>query len=183
MVSKEAAQVDSEVLRAEQELLRDRFIEFERAVLQDNILLCDTKAGLLLAFTGAMVIFCIDALAEAHGVRSPVINTVSKVLLWGAAAGFLVSSHYSLTTVMPRIIRGTADHIFWESPVFKLPVDQYVGVMRDIDTDLERDEKLRHLHLLAGICGRKFSHFGAGMRLGRIAFVVLVVALALRVVA
>jgi hypothetical protein len=173
------------VLRVEQDLLRDRFIEFERGVLQDNILLCDTKAGLLLAFTGAMVVFCIEAIASMHEAPTThaLISLGIKTLLWISAGAFLVSSHFSLTTVMPRIVRAKADHIFWESPVFKLPVDEYVATMENIDTDVERDDKLRHLHVLAGICRNKFKHFGSAMRLGRIAFLALIVALEMRVFA
>ncbi|WP_242136905.1 hypothetical protein [Sphingomonas sp. TREG-RG-20F-R18-01] len=40
----------------EADFMRERFADFERSVLQDNIILCDTKCGVLLAFTGTMVI-------------------------------------------------------------------------------------------------------------------------------
>jgi hypothetical protein len=171
------------VLHIEQELMRDRFVEFERGVLQDNILLCDTKAGLLLAFTGAMVVFCVDAIANAHEAASAHNSLLSfgvKALFWAAAGAFLVSSHYSLTTVLPRIVRAKADYIFWESPVFKLSPDEYVTTMRNLDPEVAHDDKLRHLHIIAGICRNKFRHFQIAMRLGRIAFLALILAEELR---
>ena len=174
---------EGQIVGIEHELLRDSFIEFERGVLQDNVFLCDAKAGLLLTFTGAMVIFCLDAVLRfgdgAVGAPAWVGPTV-KVVLVAAGAGFLVSSHFSLTTVMPRIVRGRADHIFWESPVFNLSADDYVAEMRTLDPHVERDDKLRHLHLLAGICRGKYRHFQTAMRFGRWAFLVLVAGEALR---
>jgi hypothetical protein len=50
--------------QTERDMLRDRFADFERSVLQDNIILCDGKSGVLLAFDGAMVIFCVDTFVE-----------------------------------------------------------------------------------------------------------------------
>lgn len=169
----------------ERELLHDRFADFERAVLQDNIALCDTKAGLLLAFTGAMVIYCIDAFVTVQPVPGPwafLVGPLIRVVLAGAGVGFLVSAQFSLTTILPRIMRGHADHVFWESPVFKLPVAEYVAAMEALDADTQRNDKLQHLHLLAGICRRKFGHFRLAIHLAQIAFVILVVGEMLRVV-
>ncbi|HZC17640.1 MAG TPA: Pycsar system effector family protein [Caulobacteraceae bacterium] len=164
----------------------NRFADFERGVLQDNIALCDTKAGLLLAFTGAMVIVCIDTIVNVrptHGAFGGLLGPLTKIVLLLAAGGFLVSSQFSLTTVLPRIVRGREDHIFWESPVFRLPVEDYVAALNALDPAIERAEQLRHLHLLAGICRSKFQHFRAALRLGQIAFLALVAGELLRAVA
>ena len=169
----------------ERDILHDRFADFERGVLQDNIALCDTKAGLLLAFTGAMVIFCLDAFVTvrvAPGPYEKVVEPAVRTLLILGAAGFLASAQFSLTTVLPRIVRGGDDHVFWESPVFRLPVERYLAAMRSLDPVVEHTDKLRHLHLLAGICRRKFGHFQTAIRLAQVAFVALVVGELLRVV-
>jgi hypothetical protein len=179
------AATEDRLSSVERDLLRDRFADFERAVLQDNIALCDTKAGLLLAFTGAMVIFCIDAFVTAHaapGAHQQFVAETMRGLFAVAAIGFLASAQFSLTTVLPRMVRGSADHVFWESPVFKLPVERYVAEMASLDPAVERDDKLRHLHLQAGICRRKFGHFSTAMRLAQLAFVALVIGEVLRVV-
>ena len=166
----------------ERELLHERFADFERAVLQDNIILCDAKSGVLLAFSSAMVVFCIDAFVGGRAGAGWLHHAANALFLL-AAAGFLVGCHFSLTTVLPRIHRGADDHIFWEAPVFQLPVEAYVDRMAALDLAVERRDKLGHLHMLAGICRKKFAHFQLAIRFGQAAFVVLVLAELARIVA
>lgn len=170
--------------KVEQDLLRDRFAEFERGVLQDNIILCDGKSGVLLAFDGAMIVFCVDNLVHLQRSLANFAwwSEIPVALFLAAALGFLVSCHFALMTVVPRIHRGRPDHIFWEAPVFRLPEDQYVRTMRELDVSTGWTDKLRHLHLLAGICRDKFGHFHLAIRIGRIAFLVLVLGQLARVV-
>jgi hypothetical protein len=164
--------------KIEHELLRDRFADFERGVLQDNIILCDGKSGVLLAFGGAMVIFCVDTFVELqhHTVRFDLLREALALLFVVAAFAFLVSCHFALTTVVPRLRRGKVDHIFWEAPVFSLPEERYVETMRQLDVSTAWNDKLRHLHMLAGICKRKFSHFQVAIRLAQVGFILLVAA-------
>jgi len=158
--------------------LRDRFADFERGVLQDNIILCDGKSGVLLAFDGAMVIFSVDTFVELqrHAARFDVLREGLALLFVAAGLAFLISCHFALTTVIPRLRRGKADHIFWEAPIFSLSEDSYVDTMRRLDASTGWSDKLRHLHMLAGICKKKFSHFQIAIRLGQIGFVLLVAA-------
>jgi predicted LPLAT superfamily acyltransferase len=168
----------------ERELLLDQFAAFERGVLQDNIILSDQKSGILLAFSGAMVIFCIEAIssphAANHALNYPVATIDALYLL--AALGFLVSCHFSLTTVFPRIRHGRDDHIFWESSLYRLPADEFVARLRAIDVAAARDDKSRHIHTLAGICRDKFAHFRRSIQFAQGAFLLLVVAELARVV-
>lgn len=178
-LSKVVERLDDDLDR---QLLHERFSDFsdfERSVLQDNIVLCDQKAGVLLAFSGAMVIFCLDALAEPISGRrlGPWAGYAGSAALAAAALAFLVSCVFSLATVMPRLRRNAADdHIFWESSVFKLPAAEYVEAMRKLDPEVERDEKLRHLHTLAGICRAKFANFRQGIHFALIGFGAVVIA-------
>ena len=167
----------------ERELLHERFADFERAVLQDNIILCDAKSGVLLAFGGAMVIFCIDAFVNGRGEGSGMLHDAANALFLVSAVGFLVSCHFSLTTVLPRLRRGHDDHIFWEAPVFDLKVEDYVEKMEALDVGMERRDKLGHLHMLAGICRTKFGHFQLAIRFGQAGFLVLVFAELARIIA
>jgi hypothetical protein len=169
----------------ERELIHERFADFERGVLQDNIILCDAKSGVLLAFNGAMVIFCLDTFVSAHGASAGAgfLRHAANALFLVAAAAFLASCHFSLTTVLPRLRRGREDHIFWEAPAFRMPVERYVDQMEALDNETERRDKLRHLHMLAGICKTKFNHFELAIRLGQAAFIVLVLAELARIVA
>jgi hypothetical protein len=45
-----------------------------------------------------------------------------------------------------------------------------------LDVSVAWSDKLRHLHMLAGICKNKFSHFLVAIRLGQVGFVLLVAA-------
>jgi hypothetical protein len=165
------------LIHGERELIRDRFADFERGVLQDNIILCDAKSGILLAFAGGMVIFCVDAFVQAVGARpTGAIALAGAGLLAMAGLAFVGACHFALMTVIPRIRRGMTDHVFWESPIFLLPVDDYVARMQTLDLASERHDKLRHLHMLAGICREKFRHFLRAIRFAQVGFVALVVA-------
>jgi len=171
-----AASPMHEIARIERELIHERFADFERGVLQDNIILCDAKSGVLLAFDGAMVIFGIDAFVGGRISHENLVHLAANGLFLLSAAAFLVSCHFSLTTVLPRLRRGHEDHIFWEASIFQLPVDRYVEVMENLDVEQERRDKLSHLHMLAGICRTKFAHFQIAIRSGQIAFGLLVLA-------
>jgi hypothetical protein len=158
--------------------MRERFADFERSVLQDNIILCDTKCGVLLAFTGAMVILSLDALQ--HLVASTRLSEVATYAGAGvfvlAALGFLVSCGFSLATVMPRIRKDAPqDHIFWESEAFKKPVAEYVAAMNSLNIDVEHNEKLVHLHTLARVCRGKFSSLRHAMNSAIVGFAFLVI--------
>lgn len=167
----------------ESELLHERFADFERGVLQDNIILCDAKSGVLLAFDGAMVIFSVDAFVGHHeGADLFASHALATGLFMLAALLFLFSCHFSLTTVVPRIRRGGQDRIFWEADIFRQPVEDYVNQMESIDNRVEHRDKLRHLHMLAGICRAKFRHFLLAMRFGQVGFLVLVLAELARIV-
>jgi hypothetical protein len=174
------AKADSPMMRQlatyEAELLHERFADFERAVLQDNIVLCDTKSGVLLAFTGAMVIFCLDQVGEPAKV-SRLLGDAATWAFFLASAALLVSCGFCLATVIPRMRRDVGeDHIFWESAPFRRPVEEYVAVMRELDVHVERDEKLRHLHTLAAVCRAKFANLRHAMNFAIVGFVILLVA-------
>ena len=164
------------ITRVEKELIHERFADFERGVLQDNIVLCDIKSGALLAFASAMVIFCIDAFVGGRGVGWT-LHSLTNLLFLLAAAAFLFACHFSLTTVLPRLHRERGDdHIFWEAPIFDLSLDDYVDAMDRLERSVERRDKLSHLHMLAGICRSKYRHFQRAIRTAQAGFILLVVA-------
>ena len=164
---------------SDQEHYLERFVDFERGVLHDNIVLCDLKCGVLLAFTSAMAIYALNAMAEPFaGHRFGAwMGTACLLAFFASAAGFLISCSFSLATVMPRILHDQAqDHIFWESPAFTGSADAYLDAMNSLDMHEGRTEKLRHLHTLARICRAKFTNMARAMNFAIVGFVVLVVA-------
>ena len=155
---------------------RDRFAEFERGVLQDNIILCDQKAGILLAFAAAMILVSLDGFAAPGLRKAAALALLARGAFVLSALGFLVSCYFALATVVPRIRKGPDDHIFWESPVFKLPVEEYIARHRTMDVEHERRNRLVYLHAMAGICSSKYRHFAVALRLGQLGFIALVLA-------
>jgi len=151
------------------------FIYFERGVLQDNIILCDAKSGVLLAFSGAMVLLCIDTFIGLHRAADWPHRVACGAAL-AAGSAFLVSCHFALTTVIPRYHRGRDDLIFWDSSIFKLSADDYVARMKALTVVSQEDDMLHHLHLLARICSTKFLQFGRAIRLAQLGFALLVLA-------
>ncbi len=171
--------VEDQLESIEEDLLSDTFVDFERAVLQDNIALFDTKAAAVLAFSGVMVLYSVDSLVTFHVAAGPhawLVAAAARVLLAVAAAGFLLSAMFSLSTVRPRVARGAEGHVFWDLAVYKLPIADYLKAMKGLDPAQARDEKLRHLHLLAGICRNKIRDFRASLYVAQGAFMALVAA-------
>ena len=171
--------IEDQLEGIEAELLGDTFVDFERSVLQDNIALFDTKAAAVLAFSGVMVLYSIDAIATFRleaGPHAWLVTVVTRFLLAAAAAGFLLSAMFALSTVRPRVARGSEGHVFWDAAVYKLPITDYLKAMKGFGPAQARDEKLRHLHLLAGICRNKTRDFSASLYVAEGAFMLLVAA-------
>jgi hypothetical protein len=171
--------IEDQLESIEDDLLSDTFVDFERSVLQDNIALFDTKAAAVLAFSGVMVLYSIDSIATFHlpaGPHTWLVAVLIRFLLAVAAAGFLVSAMFALSTVRPRVARGAEGHVFWDAAVYKLPIADYLKAMKGLDPAQARDEKLRHLHLLAGICRNKIRDFSAALYVAQGAFMALVAA-------
>jgi hypothetical protein len=158
--------------------LHERFADFERAVLQDNIILCDAKMGILVAFAGAMVIYCIDMAGRSGALRGA-SSWISAAQAWGfaaAAVGFLVTCAFALVAIAPRVRPHQADddYVFWSARVYRQPLPAFLDEMRDLDVHVEHENKLRHLHVLAGVCRDKFAHLRLAMSAAAAAFVLLV---------
>ena len=166
--------------RLEHHLRSDRFAEFTRGALQDNIILCDQKAGILLAFSSALVLFCAQSFGDVHPIGAPWNIKLSSGLLVLSAVGFIGSCYFALMSVAPRIRKGPDDHIFWGSSAYDVAAEIYIDRFENADPDKEMRDKLRHLHTLAGICRDKYGAFKHGLRLALISFFPLVFAEMLR---
>ncbi len=171
--------VEDQLESIEDDLLSDTFVDFERSVLQDNIALFDTKAAAVLAFSGVMVLYSIDSIATFHAAAGPhagLVTAVVRALFGVSAAGFLLSAVFSLSTVRPRVAKGAEGHVFWDAAVYRLPIAGYLKAMKGLDPAQAREEKLRHLHLLAGICRNKVRDFRTSLYVAEGAFMALVAA-------
>ena len=65
--------------------------------------------------------------------------------------------------------------------MFHLSADGYVDHMENLNPEIQRREKLVHLHMLAGICRNKIAHFFKAIRLAQLAFAFLVIGELMRV--
>ncbi|HEY1930249.1 MAG TPA: Pycsar system effector family protein [Caulobacteraceae bacterium] len=164
--------------RVEAAFLHERFADFERAVLQDNIILGDAKLGILVAFAGAMVIYCIDMAGRSGALRGAA-SWVSAAEAWGfaaAAVGFLVTCAFALAAIAPRVRphQADADYVFWGARAFRQPLSAFLDEMRSLDVEVEHENKLRHLYILAGVCRDKYAHLRLAMGAAAAAFGLLV---------
>lgn len=162
------------------------YITFEREVLHDNIALCDQKAGVLLALSAVLVVFCLQSLPVPKNLQSslgPALSQYMNVSYAIAIVGFAVVAFLSLQVVAPRFLGSRSDHIFWKSHIFDLPVDQFVSQLGAIDsTDLQK-EMVTHLRLLGRVCSRKYAYLGWSLFFGELSFISAVLAEAFRVYA
>lgn len=161
--------------RLEHHIRSDRFAEFTRGALQDNIILCDQKSGILLAFGSAVILFCVQALGDVSS-KADWIERIRSVLLMVSAIGFAAACYFALMSVAPRIRKTPDDNIFWGSRVYDASAEDYIARYHDADPDQEMTDKLRHLHTLAGICRDKYAAFRHSLRLSLISFVPLIAA-------
>lgn len=169
---------DERFSKVEAAFLHERFADFERAVLQDNIMLCDAKMGILVAFAGAMVIYCIDRAGHTGALRGG-SSWISSVEAWGYAAasvGFFFTCAFALAAIAPRVRphQVANDYVFWGAPVFRLPIGPFLEEMHNLAVEVEHENKLRHLHVLASVCRDKFAHLRLAMHAAAGAFVLLV---------
>ncbi len=160
--------------RLEHHIRSDRFAEFTRGALQDNIILCDQKSGILLAFGSAMILFCVQALGEVPIRQADWIERIRDFLLMLSAAGFGASCCFALMSVAPRIRKTPDDNIFWGSRAYDTTAEDYIARFHDADPEQEMTDKLRHLHTLAGICREKYAGFGHAMRFSFVSFFPLI---------
>lgn len=166
--------------RLEHHIRSDRFAEFTRGALQDNIILCDQKSGILLAFGSAMILFCVQAFGEP-ALKTEWAEGAHNGLMLLATVGFVGSCYYALMSVAPRIRKAPDDHIFWGSKAYDSTVEEYIARYRDADPNEEMSDKLRHLHTLAGICRDKYAGFKHALRFALISFLPLILAEVVRV--
>lgn len=164
--------------RVEAAFLHERFADFERGVLQDNIILCDAKMGILVAFAGAMVIYCIDMAGRTGALRGG-SSWTSTAEAWGYAAasvGFFITCAFALAAIAPRVRphQDNDDYVFWGARVFRQPLGPFLKEMHALDVEAEHENKLRHLHILASVCRDKFAHLRLAMHAAAGAFIVLV---------
>ncbi|HEX3430643.1 MAG TPA: Pycsar system effector family protein [Rhizomicrobium sp.] len=158
------------------------YVSFEREVLHDNIALCDQKSGILLAFSAAMVVFCLQAIPSATAdALDPLWRSLLHGLYLLGTAGFFFAAYFSLRVIRPRLHRNDDDLIYWDSKLFRLSESEFVSKMPSLAPDALDNAMRQHLHVLADVCRRKFANMRYSIRSGEIAFVAVVGAELIRV--
>ena len=162
--------------------VEDEFVVFERHVLQDNILLCDAKSGILVTFAAGVLWRCVQAVAD-FVIPDPgllgYVQYLYLILYILAVPAWLVTAYWALRTVRPRI-RPTEDHIYWGAPLFLKSPDEFVAGIRGAAPDALMDGMLRHLHTLGAICRDKYGCFHKAVRATEVAAIFFLPAEAIR---
>ncbi len=155
-------------------------LELARNSIHDDVALVDQKTGILIAFSGFAIPFCIDhvqGVAAASSLLLPrAASIIAQTLFWLAAFLFGVSIYIALRVVRPRVLKSGGTSLFWKSAIYDLSPTEFVQRIDSMPIeDLERDTLL-DLRSIAIICRTKFDHFRRSLRFAEIAFVVAVAA-------
>jgi Family of unknown function (DUF5706) len=138
------------------------YLVVERHVLQDNIILCDTKCGILLAFSALIIEWCLDKVLTLSGYNVAglplVFARIEMVLYAFAVLSLFVTIGFTWRVIRPRL-RTTDDHIFWGAKFFNQSEEAFMQTIQNVKGEVLGKDMLRHLHVLAGICRDKFQNF------------------------
>jgi hypothetical protein len=149
----------------------DEFVVFERHVLQDNILLCDAKSGILVIFAAGVLWRCVESVAD-FVIPDPglagYVSDLYLILYILAVPAWLVAAYWAVRTVSPRI-GPSDDSIYWGAPLFLKSQDEFVSAIRGAAPDAQMDGMLRHLHSLGAICRDKDGRFHKAVRATEVA--------------
>ena len=140
----------------------NEYVFVERHALQDNIILCDAKCGILLGFGALTLLWCLDKLLalSGNGAERHLMSfaTLEELLYAFAILALLVTVAFAWRVIRPRI-QHSHDHIYWGSKVFTQPKTDFTIAIQKTDPDVLATDMLHHLHVLAGICRAKFANF------------------------
>jgi|GEM_PF-1793308 len=139
----------------------NEYVFVERHALQDNIILCDTKSGILLGFGALTILWCADHLLELASTKSSLSSMFSMAELTLQALGALMliaSLTFAWRVIKPRISAAN-DYIYWGSQVFLKSQAEFTTTIQNADPDRLATDMLHHLHVLAKICREKYANF------------------------
>lgn len=160
------------------------YVSVERHVLQDNIILCDTKCGILLGFGALILLWCLDkVLTLSENAGGPIFLTLAQAIFYGLATiSLLVTISFTWRVIRPRI-RQYDDHIYWGSKFFLQSREDFVIGIHGADQDALANDMLCHLHILAGICRDKFKNFGRAVIAAELSALFVFLAVSARIAA
>lgn len=144
------------------------YLSFERHVLQDNIVLCDTKSGILLGAGAVVIVWCLDQLEKVTGA-------IQQMLYSLAIIAIMFTMYFAWNVIKPRI-RRCDDHVFWESKLFQGSESEFTARIQSTESALFATDMIRHLHILADVCCRKFANLQRAAIAAKAAFLFVILA-------
>jgi hypothetical protein len=138
----------------------NEYVSLERQVLQDNIILCDTKCGILLGFSAIVLLWCVDKVPTlSDKMRVAIFPTLAEAIFYTfAILALLVTIAFTWKVIRPRI-RQSDDYIYWGSKVFERSEADFSIGIQEADQEVLASDMIRHLHILARVCRDKFANF------------------------
>jgi hypothetical protein len=157
------------------------YLAIVRESFESAIALLDAKAGILLAFAGAVFIYTIDTIgrvADSHHATHPRVFTLTLLFLGLAAAGLMTTMVLSWTVIKPRIKTATS-RFFWKSGFFDGTPEDFGARLRGSTPEELEEDAIIDAHNLASICRAKNQRFGRAAKSGEVALVLFVAGLLL----
>jgi hypothetical protein len=153
---------------------QERALDFVHASALQHVVLADRKAGILVTFLSAALVFLFT---RTPALVWPLAPTAA---LWLVTVALLVAaSALAFLVVLPRVRRGGPPGVlFWGTVAeHARPADYLASVCAKSPEALARG-KAAHVHQLAQICARKFRLLRAALILAAAGLLLFLVALA-----
>lgn len=164
----------------------NEYVFVERHALQDNIILCDSKCGILLGFGALTLVWCLDKLlaltGNAEGRHLISFVTLEELFYALAVLALFVAITFAWKVIKPRI-QHTHDHIYWGSKIFTQPQADFTISIQTADPDRLAIDMLHHLHVLARICREKYANFSRAIIAAEYAGGFVLLAVCVRIIA
>ena len=136
------------------------FAQFVHQYLREQIAFADQKAAFVFAGTAALLAYLRETQVFGTALRSsgPITGFArgSAVLAIGA---LIATALLALVVVFPRLRTSNRDGLVFWAAVRRAgrTQDEYMNVVRSLDSAATREEVARHAYDLAGIAQRKYS--------------------------
>src|SRR5260221_14287397 len=126
----------------------NEYVTVERHALQDNIILCDSKCGILLGFGVLILLWCLDKVltltGNAEGRHFTAFVALEALSYAFAVLALFVAVTFAWKVIRPRI-HDIHDHIYWGSKIFTQPQADFTIAIQKADPEHLAIDMLHHL--------------------------------------
>jgi hypothetical protein len=157
------------------------YVAIMRESFEGAIALMDAKAGILLAFAGAVFIFTADTLGkvlDSHHAAHPRVFVLTLAFLGVGAVALLATMVLCWMVIKPRT-KTARNRFFWKSEFFDGSAQDFGARVRASSANDFESDAIIDAHNLASICRAKNERFSLAARFGEVAILLFLAGLLL----